>query len=143
MDQTRDHRSLLRAALLASTMLSLAPTAFADPAPTALPTGARVIGGSASVSQSGMAMQVNQSSANAALNWTSFSVGSAAKVTFTTPNAQSLTVNRVVGPDPSMIAGQVSSNGQTEKFSPTIPSPPRCAAFSKTNSPDTNLLSQP
>ena len=112
MDQTRDHRSLLRAALLASTMLSLAPTAFADPAPTALPTGARVIGGSASVSQSGMAMQVNQSSANAALNWTSFSVGSAAKVTFTTPNAQSLTVNRVVGPDPSMIAGQVSSNGR-------------------------------
>ena len=112
MDQTRDHRSLLRAALLASTMLSLAPTAFADPAPTALPTGARVIGGSAGVAQSGAAMQVSQSSANAALNWTSFSVGSAAKVTFTTPNAQSLTVNRVVGPDPSMIAGQVSSNGR-------------------------------
>ncbi len=114
MDQTRDHRSLLRASLLASTMLSVAlgGPVQAEPAPATLPTGARIIGGSASVAQSGAAMQVNQSSANAALNWTSFSVGSAAKVTFTTPTAQSLTINRVVGPDPSVIAGQVASNGR-------------------------------
>ena len=112
MDHTRDTFSLLRTALLASTMLSCGAVALADPAPTTLPIGARVIGGSAGVSQSGVAMQVNQASANAALNWASFSVGSAAKVTFTTPNAQSLTVNRVVGPDPSVIAGQVASNGR-------------------------------
>ncbi|MBC7635524.1 MAG: filamentous hemagglutinin N-terminal domain-containing protein, partial [Acetobacteraceae bacterium] len=105
-----------RAVLLAGTWLSLIVlplgVAHADPAPSTLPTGARLIGGSAIVAQSGAAMQVSQSSANAAINWTSFSVGSAAKVNFTTPTAQSLTVNRVVGPDPSVIAGQVSSNGR-------------------------------
>ena len=112
MDQKRDHRSLLRAALLASTMLSFAAQAQADPAATSLPAGGRVIGGSATIAQSGAALQVSQSSANAALNWQSFSVGSAAKVSFTTPTAQSLTINRVVGPDPSIIAGQVSSTGR-------------------------------
>jgi filamentous hemagglutinin family protein len=112
MDQKRDHKSLLRAALLASTVLSFAAQAHAEPPATSLPAGGRVIGGSASIAQSGAALQVTQSTANAALNWQSFSVGSAAKVSFITPTAQSLTINRVVGPDPSVIAGQVSSNGR-------------------------------
>lgn len=103
-----DHKLLL----LASTMLSLAGAAQADPAPARLPTGGLVISGSAGIAQSGAALQVSQSSANAALNWQSFSVGSTAKVSFTTPTAQSLTINRVVGPDPSVIAGQVSSTGR-------------------------------
>ncbi len=115
--ETRQCRvNLPRTVLLASTWLSLSVlplgVALADPAPSTLPGGARLIGGSATIGQTGAAMQVSQSSANAAINWSSFSVGSAAKVNFTTPTAQSLTVNRVVGPDPSVIAGQVSSNGR-------------------------------
>lgn len=111
-------RRYSRAGLLASSALLFAGAAMADPVPTSmsattLPKLAGVIAGQASVTQSGpAAMQVTQSTASAAVNWTSFSVGSQARVVFTDPTPQSITINRVVGPDPSVIAGQVSSNGQ-------------------------------
>ena len=104
----------MRTILLASTMLLMAGVAMADPAPgTTLPKLAGVIAGQANVTQTGpAALQVTQTTASATVNWTSFSVGSQAQVVFTDPTPQAVTLNRVVGPDPSVIAGQIRSNGR-------------------------------
>lgn len=109
-----------RGALMVSTalqavvlsVLGLLGTAFAQLPANTLPTGGSVIGGKASISRSGNALQVTQTTNNAAVNWNSFSIGSAARVHFAEPNAQSMVINRVVGPDPSVIAGRLTSNGQ-------------------------------
>lgn len=103
----------MRAVLLASSALLVAGVAMADPAPGTLPKLAGVIAGQATVTQTGpAALQVTQTTTSAAVNWTSFSVGSQAQVVFSDPTPQSITLNRVVGPDPSVIAGQVRSNGR-------------------------------
>ncbi|HBK04389.1 MAG TPA: hypothetical protein DDZ81_00855, partial [Acetobacteraceae bacterium] len=77
---------------------------------TALPGGGRVVAGQASIATTGATMNVTQSTANAAIDWRSFDVGSAGTVNFSAPSAQSLTVNQVRGPDPSVIAGHINAN---------------------------------
>lgn len=82
--------------------------AFAE----SLPQGAQVIGGQATVSGQGNALEVNTSSARTAINWQSFNVGPDHRITFNQPDGKSVTLNRVVGADPSKIYGAVTSNGQ-------------------------------
>ncbi|HTN11659.1 MAG TPA: filamentous hemagglutinin N-terminal domain-containing protein, partial [Acetobacteraceae bacterium] len=82
------------------------------PAPNQLPTGGQVFSGTAGIAASGSTLNVNQASQRAGINWQSFSIGSQATVAIHTPGARSLTINRVVGPNPSVIAGRLSSNGQ-------------------------------
>ena len=110
-----------RAVLLAATALQVGmltvvmlarPARAQSVAPTILPTGGQVIGGTASISRSGNALTIEQSTANAAINWQSFSVGSQASVGFHVPTPQATTINRVIGPDPSVIAGRLTSNGR-------------------------------
>jgi len=79
---------------------------------TALPTGGRVVGGQASISQSGAALTIQQSTPRAAINWQSFNIGASGSVVFSQPSASSVALNRVVGADPSQIFGRLSSNGQ-------------------------------
>ena len=55
--------------------------------------------------------QIDQSTQRAAINWQSFDVG-AAERDFQQPSAHAMTLNRVVGPDPSQIAGRINANGQ-------------------------------
>ena len=81
------------------------------PALTQLPTGAQVSAGVAQVTQSGAVLTVKQSSANAALNWKTFDVGSQATVNFEQPSAQSVILNRVQSNDPSQIFGKINANG--------------------------------
>ena len=111
-------RRLGRAALLRGTALQavfglafVAP-AMAQPAPSARPQGGQVVAGSASIANSASTTTVNQSSNRAAVNWQSFSVGRDQAVNFVQPGTSSVTLNRVVGPDPSAIAGRISANGQ-------------------------------
>jgi autotransporter-associated beta strand protein len=85
---------------------------------TALPTGGQVVQGAASISQSGAAMNINQSTAKAVVNWQSFDVGTAAKVTVAQPDAQSVLLSRVVGENPTQILGQLSANGQIVLVNP-------------------------
>ncbi|WP_440466499.1 MBG domain-containing protein [Pseudomonas sp. YH-1] len=82
--------------------------AFADN----LPQGGQVIGGQATITQRGNSMDVNTSSARTAINWQSFNVGPDQRITFNQPDGKSVTLNRVVGADPSKIYGAVTSNGQ-------------------------------
>jgi filamentous hemagglutinin family protein len=78
----------------------------------ALPTNGQVVAGSANIAQSNNTLNINQSSQNAVINWGSFQVGSQAQVNFNQPNAQSATLNRVHGSDPSVINGAIRANGQ-------------------------------
>ena len=103
---------LLSTALQATTVLVLALPARAQPAPNAQPTGGVVVAGSASISQTPTTTTINQASQRAALNWQSFNVGSKQSVDFHQPNASAVALNRVLGPNPSQIAGRITANGQ-------------------------------
>lgn len=85
---------------------------------TALPQGASVSTGSATISTQGAAMAITQSTDKASINWQSFNIGSAASVNIAQPRANSVLLNRVVGNDPSQILGQLKANGQVILLNP-------------------------
>ncbi|MBK7262569.1 MAG: filamentous hemagglutinin N-terminal domain-containing protein [Rubrivivax sp.] len=76
----------------------------------ALPSGASVVQGQASIVTQGQQMTISNS-ANAVLNWQSFSIGAGSSVRFEQPSASSQVLNRVLGRDATQIAGRLSSNG--------------------------------
>ncbi|HEY0282599.1 MAG TPA: filamentous hemagglutinin N-terminal domain-containing protein [Rhizomicrobium sp.] len=86
--------------------LGLGSTAYA------LPTSGAVSAGAASISSTSSTLTVNQSTQNAAINWQSFGIAQGEAVTFQQPNSNSVTLNRVVGADPSAILGSLSANGK-------------------------------
>ncbi|MBS0644117.1 MAG: filamentous hemagglutinin N-terminal domain-containing protein [Proteobacteria bacterium] len=98
-------------ALQAAVAVMLSHPALAQLSPTARPTGGQVVAGQASISQSTATTAINQGSQRAAVNWQSFDVGSAHKVDIQAPNSSAVTLNRVVGPNPSQIAGKIQANG--------------------------------
>lgn len=75
------------------------------------PTGGVVVGGAATIANTPNTTQINQSTNRAIINWQSFSVGQNQAVNFQQPSSQSLTLNRVTGPDMSVIAGHITANG--------------------------------
>src|SRR5919109_183922 len=87
-------------------------SAYADVAPSTLPTGGTVAAGAASISSSGSNMQITQGSNSAILNWQSFSIGSSAWVNFAQPSSSAIALNRVLGNNPSEIFGRLTANGQ-------------------------------
>lgn len=60
----------------------------------------------------GDTMTVHQLSEQAILNWKDFNIGADKAVVFDQPGVTASTLNRVWGPDTSMIAGQLRANGQ-------------------------------
>ncbi|MGE4481452.1 filamentous hemagglutinin N-terminal domain-containing protein, partial [Acidocella sp.] len=114
----RRHRPVWRGSwLLASTALSAValhplPTRAQNISSTTTPQGGVVVGGNASIAQSTGSTTITQSSNRAAINWQSYNVGSDAHVTYVQPSSSAITLNRVVTPDPSVIAGHISANGQ-------------------------------
>ncbi len=82
---------------------------LADPA---LPQGGSVISGNGSISQSGPDMTVNTTTPRTVIDWRSFNVGPNNAITFRQPDGSSVTLNRVLGGDPSKIYGTITSNGQ-------------------------------
>lgn len=115
------HRALDRlvpAALSAAlAFLSGAGTAAELPVPcvggacgAAAPTF--VTSGQAGLVQSGNSMTVNQTSANATLNWQSFNIGAEGSVTFKQPDAASIALNQIHQNDPSRILGALNANGR-------------------------------
>ena len=116
----RFHLTPLVAALsLAGLAQAGAPTS--TPTSTQLPSGGSVVAGTATVdSNTGSAsMTITQSSQRAVVDWTRFDVGSAAQVTFVQPSASSVTLNRVLGSDPSQIFGRINANGQVFLTNPS------------------------
>jgi filamentous hemagglutinin family protein len=89
-----------------------AVTAVAQPAPNARPTGGSVVAGQASISMSPGVVNITSTTLRAVIDWQSFDIGSRQQVVFTGPSADAVILNRVTGPDPSQIAGTLSSKGQ-------------------------------
>ncbi len=85
---------------------------FTAPASAQLPTGGTVVGGSATITTGTNQVVVSQSTNRGVIDWRSFSIGQGNRVDFQQPGASSVTLNRVTGPDPSVIAGQLTANGQ-------------------------------
>ena len=88
-------------------------------APTALPTGPTLRGGTATVTTNGAAatQTINQATTRAALDWVTFNIGRNAQVVVNQPSAQSVLLNRVVGAPgigitPSYIEGALAANGR-------------------------------
>jgi filamentous hemagglutinin family protein len=100
----------LRPLLLASTAL-LAPALARAQAPDARPAGGRVVAGSATIAQTPTHTQVTQSTSRAVIEWRGFDIGSGHGVDIRQPSTGSWSLQRVTGPDPSAIAGRLTSNG--------------------------------
>ncbi|HEX2824854.1 MAG TPA: filamentous hemagglutinin N-terminal domain-containing protein [Burkholderiales bacterium] len=84
------------------------------------PTGEQVVGGAATVQRpDANTTVINQSTQRAALNWNGFSIDVGQAVIFNQPNAASVALNRVVGPNPSTIAGSLQANGQVFLINPS------------------------
>ena len=106
-------RPALRPVSLAVCLLGAAPAAFA------LPTGAVLTGGQATVQQTAPGqMLIRQATPKAGLDWTSFSIAVGETVDVVQPGRSAVLLNRVVGDDPSLIYGALRSNGSVWLINP-------------------------
>jgi len=109
-------RAAATALLGCASILALTAQARAQPL---LPQGGTVASGQVRIgTPSGNSLTINQTSAKAVVDWTSFSVGAGASVSFVQPNAGSAILNRVTGATSSTIAGQITGNGQVFLVNP-------------------------
>jgi len=92
---------------------------FLPQAALALPKDGTVAAGSSTISQPNSAtMHINQSTHKSIINWKSYSIGANEKVQYFQPSSSSISLNRVIGVDPSYIHGQLSANGQVWVINP-------------------------
>jgi filamentous hemagglutinin family protein len=117
------HSPLALCALLALGALPAHAQVAANTLPVVRPGGAVINATVAAPTGNTLAITQTQSTSNRALvEWSSFSIGSAARVTITQPNAQSLLVNRVTGsgngPSASEIHGSLTANGRVLLVNP-------------------------
>ena len=75
-------------------------------------TGAVVTSGAADISRSGNVTNVNQSTDRAAINWQTFNIRPEETVNFNQPGVSSVTLNRVIGNERSVLEGALNANGQ-------------------------------
>jgi filamentous hemagglutinin family protein len=76
-----------------------------------LPVNPNVVAGSATFSQTGNVLNITNSN-GAVINWQQFNIGAGNTVNFLQSSASSSVLNRVIGPDPSQILGNMGSNGR-------------------------------
>jgi len=93
--------ALVISAFLVSTTLSYAA-----------PSGGVVTSGTATISQNGAITTINQATQKASINWTNFSIAPSETVNFNQPDISSITLNRVIGNEKSIINGALNANGQ-------------------------------
>ena len=76
------------------------------------PTGGTVAQGSAATfNTSGSQFTINQSSANAFINWSSFNIAAGETTTFVQPSSSSVAWNQINDANPSQIFGNLNANG--------------------------------
>lgn len=80
-------------------------------APATLPSTPTVTQGSASFNTTGNQLTINQSTAQAYINWASFDIGSAATVLFNQPSSTSVSWNQINSGNLTTIAGDINANG--------------------------------
>ncbi len=82
------------------------------------PTGGQVVGGAGSINQSGATTTINQSTQNMAINWQSYNVQQNERVQYIQPNSSSVSLNRILSSNGSIIAGNIDANGQVILVNP-------------------------
>ncbi|WP_316198872.1 MULTISPECIES: beta strand repeat-containing protein [unclassified Bradyrhizobium] len=95
-----------------ATMTAVTALLIGQRAAFAAPLGGTVVEGSAGISQSGSTTNINQSTNKAIINWQGFSIGAGETVNFNQPGSSSVTLNRVIGNETSVISGALNANGQ-------------------------------
>ncbi|MDD5334120.1 MAG: filamentous hemagglutinin N-terminal domain-containing protein [Rhodoferax sp.] len=110
----KSRRQTLR---LARKPLALALAAIFSVGAQANPSGAAVVSGSASISQSGNVLTVSNSP-NSIINWQSFGIQAGETTRFLQQSSSSAVLNRVVGADPSQLLGTLQSNGRVFLVNP-------------------------
>jgi|GEM_PF-2218710 len=133
MSMQRNIHKFQKTFLMASTALTRPAAAFGaaalalgggiahagDPAANTLPTGGNVVGGAATINQSGNRMDINQSTNRTVIDWRNFDIGKNAHVNFNQPGSNSIAANRVNGSaDPTKIHGQLTANGHVWILNP-------------------------
>jgi filamentous hemagglutinin family protein len=83
----------------------------------ATPKGAVVVSGNVQIAQSGNLTTIKASNLSI-IQYLSFNIAQSQTVQFIQPSAQSKVLNRVLGEDPSIIAGTLLSNGQVYIVNP-------------------------
>jgi len=92
---------------------------FAQPLPAlAEQTGAQVVGGTGTITQSGVNTTINQTTQNMAINWQTYNVNANERVQYIQPNASSISLNRILSNNGSIIAGRIDANGQVILVNP-------------------------
>jgi filamentous hemagglutinin family protein len=107
--QTRPACGIVKESLylaLSAALLLLPFPAFAAP------QGGKVVRGAADIVQSGNTTNINQSTHKATINWNKFSIARNETVNFNQPNSSSMTLNRVIGNERSVIEGALNANGK-------------------------------
>ena len=115
----RRSRTKKDAALPALSTLAVLIGSLASSGAHANPTGGNVVGGAANIVDRGNGtLDINQSTGKAIINWKDFSIGANETVNFRQPGGKSVTLNRVVGNDPSAIFGRLNANGTVMLVNP-------------------------
>ncbi|MDR0549511.1 MAG: filamentous hemagglutinin N-terminal domain-containing protein [Deltaproteobacteria bacterium] len=78
----------------------------------AAPYGGQVTSGQAVINQNGAVTNIDQSTNKATINWRGFSVAPQETVNFNQPSVKSMTLNRVIGNEKSLIEGALNAKGQ-------------------------------
>src|SRR5579862_2594310 len=98
----------LHAVMLATTALMPVGAWLA----AANPLGGQVVGGSATISGQGTSTEtIVQTSPNAIINWNSFNIAPGQRTVIIEPNSSSISLDRIIGGNPSQIMGSLTSNG--------------------------------
>jgi filamentous hemagglutinin family protein len=85
----------------------------------ALPQDGTVVGGNSTITQpNSTTMQINQATDKSIINWQGYSIAANEKVQYFQPSSSSISLNRVIGADPSYIYGQLTANGQVWVINP-------------------------
>lgn len=83
------------------------------------PIGGVVTAGSVTFGGTANQMTVTQTTSHSAINWQSFGIKAGETMQFIQPSSSSVALNRVIGADPSVILGRLSSNGQVFLVNPS------------------------
>ncbi|MGJ7484585.1 autotransporter domain-containing protein [Variovorax sp. LT2P21] len=99
--------------LVAAWGFALAQAALAQVSSSQLPTGGSINGGTGTINgPAGATLAIDQTSSRMSNSWSTFDIGSGARVTFNQPTTSSASFNVVTSGNPTQIFGTLNANGQ-------------------------------
>jgi filamentous hemagglutinin family protein len=114
-----DFNPIFRATSLILALAAIGLTTLPTHNAYANPQGGQIVAGSATIVQETAAkVGITQTTDKAIIDWQKYSIGASEHVQYYQPSAASVTLNRVVGQDPSQILGRLTANGQVFLVNP-------------------------